>query len=162
MIRCIVAVEKNQGIGFENQMPWPKLSGDLKWFKRTTVNNVVVMGSNTWRSLGKALPDRINVVISSKLHVEANHTYSNPKEAILDLQERYRGKDIYIIGGQHLYDSTSELIESFSVTEIDENYQCDRFFNLNFVRENFKNVSIVSRFEKTPESPAYTIKEYTK
>ena len=162
MIHCLVAVEKSQGIGFEGQMPWPRLKGDMQWFKDMTTNNIVVMGSTTWKSLGKSLPNRINVVISSKLHVYANLTYADPATAITELQERYQGKDIYIIGGQALYDSVKELVDIFYVTEIDADYTCDKFFNLDYVKETCKNVSDVLQFEVTESTPAYTIREYKK
>jgi dihydrofolate reductase len=76
MINCIVAVERNQGIGFEGQMPWPHLKGDMAWFRKMTTNQVVIMGSTTYDSLGKSLPNRINVVISRK-RVLGDHTFDD-------------------------------------------------------------------------------------
>ena len=93
MINCLVAVDRNQGIGFEGQMPWPRLSGDMKWFKECTTDNIIIMGSTTWKSLGKPLPNRINVVISRKLHTDANFTYTDPIDAVTDMQERFSKKD---------------------------------------------------------------------
>ena len=55
MIIGIVAVEKNHGIGFQGQMPWPKLEHDLAWFKEKTTDHIVLMGSKTWKSIGKFL-----------------------------------------------------------------------------------------------------------
>lgn len=161
MICCLVAIERRQGIGFEGQMPWPRLSGDMKWFKDKTTGNVVIMGSTTWNSLGKPLPNRINVVISSKLQVNAHLTFSNPIDAIKEVSERYRGKDIYIIGGQQLYDSVKELVDVFYVTEIDANYTCDKFFNLDYVIEHCTEDEM-RRFPATETTPAYIIKEYTR
>lgn len=160
MIYGLVAVEQNQGIGFNNSMPWPHLKGDMRWFARTTKGHIVIMGSNTWTSIGNALPDRINVVISSRLHVASNHTYSDPIEAIQDLQERYRNKDIYIIGGAQLYNSVKELIDVYFVTEIDASYHCDKFFDLEFVKNKFNTVTELQYFPATEVEPAYTIKEY--
>ena len=65
MINCLVAVERNQGIGFEGQMPWPRLKGDMSWFREKTTDQIVIMGRKTWESIGgKNLPNRINIVIS--------------------------------------------------------------------------------------------------
>jgi dihydrofolate reductase len=161
MIYCLVAIEKSQGIGFEGQMPWPRLSGDMKWFKDRTTDNIVIMGSTTWRSLGKPLPNRINVVISSKLQVNATLTFSDPTQAIKEAAERYRGKDIYIIGGQQLYDSVKELVDVFYVTEIDASYTCDKFFDLEYVKEHCEEDEM-RRFPATETTPAYIIKEYTR
>ena len=162
MIAGIVAFEKSHGIGFENTMPWPRLSDDMNWFSEKTKGNIVLMGSNTWKSLGNPLRDRINVVISSQLQVNAEITLSDPVDAITVLKDRYSNKDIYIIGGQAIYDSLMDFIETFYITEIDASYKCDKFFNYNFVNEKFKNVEIVDTIPATENTPAYTIKEYTK
>jgi len=75
MIKCIVAVDQGQGIGFNGSMPWPTLKEDLSWFKEKTLDHIVLMGSNTYRSLGKNLSNRINIVISSQLNPKADFTY---------------------------------------------------------------------------------------
>ncbi|MEN9294799.1 MAG: dihydrofolate reductase type, partial [Pseudomonadota bacterium] len=59
----IVARAKNGVIGIENELPW-KLPEDLKHFKQTTMGHPIIMGRNTWESLGKALPGRRNIVVS--------------------------------------------------------------------------------------------------
>ena len=53
MIAGIVAVEQSQGIGYNGQMPWPHLTGDMKSFVRITTDKIVIMGSTTWKGLGK-------------------------------------------------------------------------------------------------------------
>ena len=162
MINCVVAVEQGQGIGFNGHMPWPRLKGDMQWFKDITTDNIIIMGSTTWKSLGKPLPNRINVVISSQLQTGANFTYENPIDAISDLKERFSRKEIYIIGGQALYDSVKELIDIFYVTELEQAYPCDKFFNLDYVKTSCTSVREVLNFEATDTTPAYIIKEYKK
>jgi dihydrofolate reductase len=162
MIVGLVAVDQKQGIGFDNSMPWPQLIDDLKWFKKRTDNNVVLMGSKTWKSIGKPLPGRINVVISSQLYTNADLTLSDPVEAITELSERYRNKDICIIGGQAVFDSVKHLIDVFYITEIEATYECDRQFDLEYVTRKFKNVSELEHIDATETTPAYTIKEYKK
>jgi dihydrofolate reductase len=161
MIKCIVAVDQGQGIGFNGSMPWPTLKEDLSWFKEKTLDHIVLMGSNTYRSLGKNLSNRINIVISSQLNPKADFTFTNPIDAIETLKERYN-KEIYIIGGQKIYDNLQELVDVFYITEIDYRYKCDTFFNLDYVKKNFKNVEEIKKVESTETTPAYTIKEYTK
>ena len=165
MIYCLVAVEKSQGIGCNNQMPWPHLKGDMAWFKKKTVNHCVIMGSNTWNSLPpnfRPLPNRVNAVISRKTQDQANYTFFDPVDAINELRYLYPEKDIYVIGGQQIYDSYKDLVDVFYVTEIDANYVCDKFFDLDFVKKNYYNVNVVSTFDATDKAPAYTIKEYKK
>lgn len=159
MINCIVAVEHNQGIGFEGQMPWPHLKGDMAWFRKMTTGNVVVMGSTTWKSLGcKPLPNRINIVLSRKNHwPDADHVFSDPDTALAFCDNEYPDKEIFIIGGSAVYRTYLDIVDRFYVTEIDETYQCDTFFDLNYVKENFTKVTDHATFN---EPIKYTIKEY--
>lgn len=162
MIAGIVAFEKNHGIGFENTMPWPRLNDDMRWFAEKTKGNIVLMGSKTWKSLNNPLVDRVNVVISSQLQVNSEITLSDPVDAIKILKDRYSNKDIYVIGGQSIYDILMDFIEVFYITEIDASYKCDKFFNYKYVKENFKNVETIETISATDKTPSYTIKEYTK
>jgi dihydrofolate reductase len=156
MINCIVAVERNRGIGFEGQMPWPHLKGDMQWFKQMTTNQVVIMGSTTYDSLGKPLLNRINVVISRK-RVLGDHTFDDCGSALDYCAVEYPDKDIFIIGGSAVYEQYLHIIDRFYVTEIDENYQCDKFFDLTYVKTCFTKVTERATFN---EPVKYTIKEY--
>jgi len=165
MIYCLVAVEKSQGIGCNNQMPWPHLKGDLTWFKKKTVDHCVIMGSNTWTSLPanfRPLPNRINAVVSRKIQSDADYTFLDPSDAVRELKLLHPEKDIYIIGGQQIYNSCKDLVDIFYITEIDADYTCDKFFDLDFVKKNYYNVNVISTFDATEATPAYTIKEYKK
>lgn len=162
MIAGIVAVEKSQGIGFNGQMPWPHLKNDMRSFVKLTTDTIVIMGATTWIGLGKQLPNRINVVISSTLHPGAHFTFTDPVEAIKELQERYTNKDIFIIGGQQVYDSVKELINVYYITEIDAAYTCDKFFDLTYVEDNYPLVEELETVAASEKSPAYIIKEYRK
>ena len=156
MINCLVAVEKSQGIGFNGQMPWPHLNGDMSWFRNMTTGQVVIMGSTTYDSLGKSLPNRINVVISRKRNL-GDHTFSDTIAAIDFCALEYPDKDIFIIGGSAIYEQYISVIDRFYVTEIDADYKCDKFFNLTFVKEHFTKVTEHATFT---EPVKYTIKEY--
>jgi len=156
MINCIVAVERSQGIGFEGQMPWPHLKHDMEWFKKLTTNNVVIMGSTTYDSLGKSLPNRINVVISRK-RVLGDHTFNDPGAALDFCSVEYPDKDIFIIGGSAVYGAYLDIIDRFYVTEIDADYECDTFFDLSYVKEIFTKVE---EHATVIDTVKYTMKEY--
>lgn len=163
MINCIVAVERNQGIGFNGQMPWPHLKGDMKWFKTITSNQVVIMGSTTWKSLNyKPLSNRINVVLSRTHHYSGNgkadHTFSDADTALVFCANEYPDKEIFIIGGSAIYKQYLNIVDKFYVTEIDANYQCDTFFDLKYVQDHYTKVKEHAIFY---EPIKYTIKEYT-
>ncbi len=162
MINCIVAVDRNQGIGFEGQMPWPRLSGDMRWFREKTTNNVVIMGSTTFISLGnKPLPNRINVVLSKKKNYSENnladHTFSDADTALVFCEQEYPDKEIFIIGGSAIYNTYLDKINRFYITEIDALYKCDTFFNLKYVKEHFTKVVDHATFN---DPITYKIKEY--
>ena len=63
----IVAVSKNGCIGKDGSLPW-QISEDLKRFRKITSNSVVIMGRNTFLSIGKALPNRENIIVSCLLY----------------------------------------------------------------------------------------------
>lgn len=160
MINCIVAVEQGQGIGFNGLMPWPRLKGDMAWFKNLTTDHVVIMGSVTWHSLGKKLPNRVNVVLSrAELFADADHTFVDPSVALSFCQNEYPDKEIFIMGGQAIYDQYLTSINRFYITEINASYQCDKFFNLDYVKKHFPYVK--EQLVDTDAVP-YTMKEYNK
>lgn len=162
MISAIVAVEKNQGIGFNGSMPWPHLKADMQWFKKITTNNVVIMGSNTWKSLNyKPLPNRINVVLSKTHNYSgdnaADHTFSDPTSALTFCQVEYPDKEIFIIGGGKIYEFYLPMINKFYVTEIQDSFECDTFFNLTNVQIRCKVVNTIASYT---DPINFTIKEY--
>ena len=162
MINCLVAVERNQGIGFEGQMPWPRLKGDMSWFREKTTDQIVIMGRKTWESIGgKNLPNRINIVISREFVEHADRCFSETGRALDFCKLFYPYKEIYIIGGSSIYDQYFDIVNRFYITEIDADYICDKFFNLNYVKENCKVCKDLLYFDKTETSPAYKIREYT-
>ena len=84
-VTIIVAYTNNLLIGKDNSIPW-HISDDLKRFKKLTTGNVIIMGRKTFESLGsKPLPNRTNIVISSKLNTSNSvKVYKNLIEALND------------------------------------------------------------------------------
>ncbi len=118
MIIGIVAIAKNYAIGKDGKLPWHYVA-DLKFFKETTTGNAVVMGANTWRSIGKPLPNRLNVVLSGSSSVTPPESVMrlSDKDEILDLA-KYLNRNVYIIGGSKTYAEFADEIEKWIVTEI--------------------------------------------
>ena len=136
MIIGIVAISKNFAIGKDGKLPW-HYSADLKFFKRTTIGNAVVMGSTTWRSIGKPLPERENVVLSRSkdLVLPAGVRQLSSVDEVIDFDERYRN-DVFIIGGAGVYASFSNVIDRWIVTEIPESIDdADTFIARDFLDE---------------------------
>ena len=118
MIIGIVAISQNYAIGKDGKLPW-HYGADLKFFKETTVGNTVVMGFHTWQSIGKPLPKRLNIVLSSKANIEnrANVLVLRSKPEVLALAAYLKG-DLFIIGGAKTYAEFADVIEKWIVTEI--------------------------------------------
>lgn len=118
MIIGIVAIAKNYAIGKDGKLPW-HYPADLKFFKQTTTGNAVVMGMNTWRSIGKPLPNRLNIVLSTSGNIDPqpNVLLMQSKESVLALAE-FLNCDVYIMGGAKTYDTFADVIEKWIVTHV--------------------------------------------
>jgi dihydrofolate reductase len=119
----IVAIAQNFAIGKNGKLPW-HYSADLKFFKQTTLNHAVVMGFNTWKSIGKPLPKRLNIVLSRKANIESqpNVLLLRSREEFLALKQ-YLNCDLFIIGGAKTYENFANVIEKWIVTEIPLNVE---------------------------------------
>ena len=123
MISLIVAHAVHNVIGFHNKMPW-HIPNDLKNVKELTSGNTIVMGRKTYESLGKALPNRRNVVLTR------NKTLKLPDADVIhsiDDINKLDGK-VFIFGGSHIYEETMHLVDEMFVTVIEERFAGDVFF----------------------------------
>ena len=131
-----MAVDDNGGISKGLSMPWPKNSKDLQWFKKNTLNQVIVMGSKTWEDpfMSTPLKDRENILITTKdnsFYPGANaYIKGNIVDEILNLEKQYLNKDIYIIGGPEIIKQTFDLFKEFYLTRIYGNFKCDKFIDI--------------------------------
>lgn len=130
----IVALAENYAIGMDGKLPW-HYPADLKFFKQTTTGHAVVMGSNTWRSIGKPLPNRLNVVLSRNGNIETlpGVLLLRSKEELLALTE-YLKCEVFIIGGAKTYENFSDVIEKWIVTEVPDTVEdADVFMPVDFL-----------------------------
>lgn len=130
----IVAIAKNYAIGKDGKLPW-HYSADLKFFKRTTLNNAIVMGFNTWASIGKPLPKRLSIVLSRSRRIEnqPNAILMRSKEEVVALS-KYLSGDVFIIGGAETYRTFAEFIDKWIVTQIPETIEdADAFMSKDFL-----------------------------
>ena len=140
IINIIVAYCKNNGIGYNNNMPW-KIKSDLQKFKSLTIgngNNAVIMGKNTFLSLNsKSLVKRDNLILSSTLNIDNLNNNNITKsfkniESLKDFISIKNYDTIWIIGGEKIYklflESNIFQINNIYVTYINNDYECDTFF----------------------------------
>lgn len=120
MIIGIVAIAKNYAIGKDGRLPW-HYSADLKFFKETTTGSAIVMGSNTWRSLGKPLPNRLNIVLSRSNSIETQPgvLLLRSREEVIALSQ-YLKSDLFIIGGAKTFETFADSVDEWIVTRIPE------------------------------------------
>lgn len=116
MIIGIVAIAKNFAIGRNGKLPW-HYPADLKFFKQTTTGNAVVMGWSTWMSIGKPLPDRLNIILSRRgeLQETDNLKLVRNKDAALRVAD---DREVFIIGGSQTYKTFAADIDKWFVTEV--------------------------------------------
>ena len=132
----IVAIAKNFAIGKDGKLPW-RYAADLKFFRETTTGSAIVMGFNTWQSIGKPLPNRLNVVLSRFNSIESQPgvLLLRSVEEVLALS-KYLNGDLFIIGGAETYGHFAGAIEKWLVTEIPLIVEdADAFIPTNFLDE---------------------------
>ena len=122
MISLIVAKAANGAIGKGNRMPW-HISGDLKYFKRVTTGHPVIMGYNTWLSLGeRPLPGRRNIVVS-RSHSAAPDCGAeflpSLEAAVAAAGAAGASEEVYVIGGGQLYRAAMPLAGRLYITEVE-------------------------------------------
>ena len=125
MIALIVASDQNNAIGKDNQLLW-HLPKDLSFFKNVTSGNAIIMGRKTFESIGKALPNRRNIVISTQKDLQyAGAEISSSLNAAIELVGNADG---YIIGGGSIYQQSLTLVDRLYITKVAANFEADTFF----------------------------------
>jgi dihydrofolate reductase len=148
MINLIACCDLRNGLGYQNQL-LTKLPNDMKHFKELTSGHFVVMGHNTFRSIGKRLPDRQNIVLTHKTNCDLpNDVYVyHSVENVIHEYENYGNKEVemWIIGGEQIYKQFLKYADKIHLTIIEHQFsKVDTFFpQFSFldwkVSENIKN-----------------------
>lgn len=129
-MKMIVCVSQNYGIGKNGELLF-SLPPDMKLFRETTQGKVVIMGRSTLDSFpgGKALKNRVNVVLTRDEAFERENTYVfHSKEAVLDFVSQYNSDDVYVIGGAQIYEMFRDVCDEAIVTKVRKTVSCDTFF----------------------------------
>jgi len=127
-ISAIVAVAKNGVIGMGNEIPW-YLPADLAYFKRTTLGHHIIMGRNSFRSIGRPLPKRTNVVVTRDLFFAAEGVLAaHSVQEALDMAYEHGETEAFIIGGGLIYRDSMPLWDKLYLTEVDIEPEGDVFF----------------------------------
>jgi len=126
MVIIIAAIASNNALGKDNQLIW-HLPADLKRFKSTTLGQTVVMGRKTYESLGKALPNRKNIVITrNKDFIAGDVTLAHSLEQALEISKDQ--EKIYILGGAEIYSQALPFADLLDLTLVHAEVEADTFF----------------------------------
>ena len=129
----VVAMDQRSCIGKGNDLPW-HISADLKHFKAITQGGVVVMGRKTLESMGRALPNRVNWVITR----DADWSFAGTKvahsieealtQAAADVQASEKPESIFIIGGGEIFAQTMDIADRLELTHVELDVQGDAHY----------------------------------
>ena len=125
IISLIAAMAADRVIGMENAMPW-HLPADLAWFKRNTLNKPVIMGRKTFESIGRPLPGRLNIVISSQPGNHEGVTWVTSVEDALSTAGSV--EEVMVIGGGRVYTQFLNRANRLYLTHIDAEVEGDTQF----------------------------------
>lgn len=135
MINLIVAVDQHLLIGNSAGLPW-YIPEDLKYFRDVTRGKTVIMGRKTFESIGRPLPNRVNVVVSRKaLAIEGVFVIHDLEEY---LQKVDKNEDIFIIGGAEIYQLAYPYVDRLYITHIDYSFTGDIYFPHIYMEGAFK------------------------
>ena len=129
MIKIIAAIGNNRELGKDNALLW-HIPADLKRFKKVTTGRTIIMGRNTFESIGRPLPNRKSVIISrntsyQKDGCEVAHSLEEAIKWVKDQQE------VFIIGGAQIYKEAMEKksVDVLDITQVHENFNADVFWS---------------------------------
>ncbi len=127
-ISLIACISKNRGLGLNNQLLY-KIPEDLKRFREVTKGHAVIMGSKTFESIGRPLPNRTNIVISRDVNFQTPgcivvHSIDDALKKAREVEK----SEIFIIGGAQIYAQTISLANKLYLTLVDDEKPADAFF----------------------------------
>ena len=125
IISLIAALAADRVIGMENAMPW-HLPADLAWFKRNTLNKPVIMGRKTFESIGRPLPGRLNIIISSQPGNDDRVTWATSIDNALALAGDV--EEVMVMGGGRVYQQFLDRANRMYLTHIDAEVGGDTHF----------------------------------
>lgn len=128
MITIIAAISTNNALGKDNDLIW-YLPADLKRFKKTTTGHHILMGRNTFESIGKPLPNRTTIIITrNESYFKDGCLIASSLEEAIELAKE--DEQIFIIGGAQVYKYAIEnnIVDTLDITLVHHKFEADVFF----------------------------------
>jgi dihydrofolate reductase len=158
MISLLVAMDKNNLIGRDNDLPW-RLPADLAYFKRVTMGHSIIMGRKTFDSIGRPLPGRENIIITrNKEYMAKGCKVIHSTNEVLEMDEK--DKELFVIGGAEIFKELLPFADRLYLTEIDDVFYGDTYFP-EFSLQDWKVVSSEKgpKDEKNPYDYTFVVYE---
>ena len=132
IISHLVALSNNFVIGVNNDLPW-KLKKDLQHFSAYTQNKAIVMGRKTFESIGRPLPNRKNIVISSTLNTQVGIEVVSSLDQGIKLASQWNndntgGEEIVLIGGGYVFEESKDIVNKLVLTRVECEIEGDVFY----------------------------------
>ncbi len=143
-----MAMSLNRAIGKDNKLPW-HLPEDLRWFKKLTTGNVIIMGRKTWESIGVPLPNRESIVLT-----RSNIAGVRTVRSLNEVDPTADGRDYFVIGGAQLFQHALSLCSDVYLTLVKREVDGDVF-----LPPFEKDFPLVETIRDTPE---FSILHYVK
>ena len=153
-MKAIVAVDKNWGIGKKNGLLFD-LPADMKFFRETTLNKVVIMGSNTLKSFpnGKPLKNRTNIVLFPGGEKRDDCIVVDSLDELKQELKNYESENVFVIGGAMFYKTMLPYCSTVYVTKVDADGEAEVFYENLDKLSNWSCTSI----SETVETNGYKI-----
>lgn len=128
MISFIFAMDRNQLIGKDNDLPW-HIPNDFKFFKDMTWGKTIIMGRKTFESFGRPLPERKHIVLTSNESYDRKGcTVIHSMDEILKMEQQHPDKEWFVIGGSVLFEKMLPYADRMYLTYIDAEFEGDTYF----------------------------------
>ena len=128
IISAIVATAKSRVIGKDNGIPW-YLPADLKYFKKTTLHHHIIMGRNSYESIGRPLPKRTNIIVTrNAFFIASGCLIVHSIEEALQLAMTNGEEEAFIIGGAQIYAQSLPYWDRLYLTDVDIDVKGDTYF----------------------------------
>lgn len=166
-IKLIVAVDLDFGIGKNNDLMW-HLPSDMRFFKETTLNQIVIMGRKNFESIPekyRPLTNRENVILTRQTDFTAENclVFNSIRDVILHFKPDRTGRDLFIIGGGEIYKEVleSDVIDEMLITHVNHSFEADTFFP-KIEEGKWKVKSLFSKEIDEKNDYAFEVKHYTR
>ena len=132
VISHLVALSNNFVIGVNNDLPW-KLKKDLQHFSAYTQNKAIVMGRKTFESIGRPLPNRKNIVISSTLNAQEGIDIVSSLDQGIEVADQWNklnteSEEVVLIGGGYVFEESKNIVNKLVLTKVNCEIDGDVFY----------------------------------